>query len=306
MAPGLHTQQRAPELNQAEFPACAALTSGYVFRVENAATVVYLKKVGRTGMLTTLEVTPSSSSSPPHSSSSSIISKWMSWATGKGTIWDFEGETLMGRLAYLTAIALTLTITTLMALLRDWWALAVLGILLLARGINILVIRRRAAAGGWKGASEPGVAGDLLVLLSEDRWIRLKGAVDDLKAVTSGQWLREMSFLESAAVGLATLLVYCDAALAGSATQEGKLLLLVLMFGEVGLLGLSNEFMGVLRMQGRVVRVVENGDGKGRRRFARRRDLADELIKETGRDDWAVRLGMVVKQGAEGEAEKTM
>ena len=37
---------RGPELNGGEYPACAAMTSGYVFRVENQATVSFLQKVG--------------------------------------------------------------------------------------------------------------------------------------------------------------------------------------------------------------------------------------------------------------------
>jgi len=39
LCPGLHRQQEAPELNGGEYPACAAMTTGYVFRVENPATV---------------------------------------------------------------------------------------------------------------------------------------------------------------------------------------------------------------------------------------------------------------------------
>lgn len=46
LCPGIHRQQSAPELNGGEYPACGAMTSGYVFRVENPATVLYLQKVG--------------------------------------------------------------------------------------------------------------------------------------------------------------------------------------------------------------------------------------------------------------------
>ena len=56
ICPGFHRQQSAPELSSGEYPACGALTSGYVFRVENSATVAFLQKVGRTAHLTTLEV----------------------------------------------------------------------------------------------------------------------------------------------------------------------------------------------------------------------------------------------------------
>jgi hypothetical protein len=60
---------------------------------------------------------------------------------------------------------------------------------------------------GRFGALEPGVNGDLLVLLSQDRWVRIRGLVDDLKAVTSASWLRETTAAESSATTFATLLV---------------------------------------------------------------------------------------------------
>ncbi|KAF2770422.1 hypothetical protein EJ03DRAFT_67604 [Teratosphaeria nubilosa] len=171
--------------------------------------------------------------------------------------------------------------------LEDWWALAVVSMLVLARFFNIIIIRRRAAM-GWKGASEPGTQGDLLILLSADRWIRMRGAVDDLKAITSGQWLREPTFIESSLTAFSTLLLYLDAALAGNAKQDGKLLLLVLLFCSVGLLGLANQYTDKFKMYDRLVQV------KGEpQKFARRLDLAKKLIKETGREDWAIRLGMI-------------
>lgn len=58
LCPGIHRQQKALDLNQAELPPTAAMTTGYVFRVENQATVAYLQRVGVTGQLTTLTVSP--------------------------------------------------------------------------------------------------------------------------------------------------------------------------------------------------------------------------------------------------------
>lgn len=120
--------------------------------------------------------------------------------------------------------------------------------------------------------------GDLLVLLSQDRWIRIHGLVDDLKAVTAGQWLREMTFFQSSVVGGATLVVYTAAALARNASQAGQLVLLMLLLSSVGLLASSNSFVKTLHMHGQVVSPV----GKPIP-YARRRDLADELIKYSGR-----------------------
>src|SRR6202011_327668 len=117
--------------------------------------------------------------------------------------------------------------------------LGVLGMLVFARLLNVVVIKRRSTI-GWKGALEPGVNGDLLVLLSQDRWIRIQGLVDDLKAVTAGQWLRDETPVESFCVGFATLLVYASAVLAGNASTVGNLLLACLMLISVGMLGLCN------------------------------------------------------------------
>lgn len=273
LCPGLHKQQDAPNLNGGEYPACAAMTTGYVFRVENQATVLFLQKVSRTAHLTTLSV-------------SSIRQGTTFPQKSLRKLCDIDGATLLSTATYLLAVALTIAVLLMLLFLEDWWALAVVGMLMFARLLNVLVIRRRAVT-GWKGASEPGVQGDLLILLSQDRWVRMRGAVDDLKAVTSGQWLQEPTFFQSSLVAFATLLVYLDAALAGNAKQEGKVLLIVLLFCSVTLLGVANECTEVLKMHGKLVKV----DGAPKA-YARRLDLTEQLIKEMGREDWAVRLGM--------------
>ncbi|KAF7197231.1 hypothetical protein HII31_01656 [Pseudocercospora fuligena] len=274
LAPGLHRQQNAPELNKGEYPACAAMTSGYVFRVENPATVLFLQKVGKTGHLTTLAVSNLEKSGSKRS-----------WLLSK--IVDPRTSTLGATMAYTATVLLTIMVLFCVIALQDWWGVAVLGLLIFSRLLNVIVIRRRSVP-GWFGASEPGVKGDLLVLLSQDRWIRLQGDVDDLKAVTSGQWLQEPTFFQSSLVAFATLLVYLDAALAGNASQTSKLLLLILLFGSVALLGIANECTKVLQMHGRMI--VVTGVPKA---YPRRLALAEELILKTGRKDWAVRLGMV-------------
>ena len=78
---------------------------------------------------------------------------------------------------------------------------------MLACLLNTVVIKRQSKM-GWKGAPEPDVHGDLLVLLSQDHWVRIRGLVDDLKAVTAGQWLRDETTLESYCLRCAMLLVF--------------------------------------------------------------------------------------------------
>ena len=184
--------------------------------------------------------------------------------------------------AFLTLIALAFVV-----LIEDWWALTVLLILIFARTLNAIVIRRRSVP-GWKGVKEPDVKGDLLVLLSQDRWVRLQGPVDALKAVTAGQWLRDTTFWEGSLTAMATLMIYINAAVTVNASQAGEIIILALLLLSVGLVAVGNEKQESLYMHGCKIQV----EGKPKK-YARRLDLARELIKYTGRDDWAIRLGMI-------------
>lgn len=285
ICPSIQRQQAATELHGGEYPAVAALTSGYVFRVENPATVTYLQKIGLTGHLTELSVT-------------NLSNKRSRVASLCSVFYTFENATLISSLAYLTAALSTIVVLVFFAISKDWWGLFVLFLLMFARFCNTVIVRRRSRV-GWKGASEPGEQGDLLILLSQDRWVRMRGAVNDLKTVTSGQWLHEMTFTESSVAAFATLLVYLDAALASNLKQSGKVLLLVLLVVSAALLAIANLRTDKLQMHENIVQV----DGR-RKKYGRRRDMADELIAETGRKDWAIRLGMIVSPSNEvGDAK---
>jgi len=267
IAPGIHLHQRSAEFANAggELPPTAALTSGYVFRVENQAMVGWLQMVGRAGCLVEVGV---------HAQNGTSL---------------LDGGPLAG-FVYLLAPILTVASEIVLAYYDEWWTFGIIGVLIFARAINVVIIRRRSTT-DWKGAPEPGVYGDLLILVSQDRWIRMRGLVDDLKAVTSGQWLQDMTAIESFAAAGATLLVYVTAALSANATTFGNIMLMALLFVEVGLLGLSNKLLRGLHLHERVVTVT-----RGPKKYNRRLDLAQELISETGRRDWAVGLGLVTPE----------
>lgn len=273
LAPGLHRQQAAAELNNAEYPAVGAMTTGFIFRVENQATVSWLLNIGRTAHLTTVEVLPPSASSqeayPP--------------------------------LPYLAAVALTAAVLSKLVAMEDWWALGALVTLMLARLLNVIVIKRRSKL-GWKGYHEKDDArGDLIILLSQDRWVRLRGYVNDQKIVTSGCWLADTTPLDIFAVNLGTILTYLSPALSSNATNTGNFLICGLLLASAGLLGICNMATKDLTMYGRTVRVV------GRKKYDRRLTLAHELVEETGRDDWAIGLGMITPpKGKEGNAVVAM
>ena len=272
LAPGLHTQQEASKVNEGELPAAGAMTSGYVFRIENQATVNYLQKIGEAGCLVTVNVSKRSARS------SALIRPLRSLFAG-GPI---------PSLLYCTGIALTIISFAILGAINDYWAVGVLLMLTTARFLNVVVLKRRAQK-GWKGALEPGVKGDLLILLSQDRWVRMKGMVDDIKTVTSGQWLRDQTTVEGFATAFATLLVYSAAALASNASKVGSLFIATLLLVSVGLLGICNALTRDLQMFDCTVHVVA-----GPKKYNRRLDMAEELIKEAGRDDWAIGMGLIV------------
>lgn len=268
LCPGLHRQQSAPELNGGEFPAVAAMTSGYVFRVENPATASFLQRHGLTGHLVTLEVLP---------------------IDGKRTF-SWKAKDLAPHIIYWLSAALSPAVLAFFLYIREWWGVFCLLVLMFARLCNVFVIRRRSRDVGWKGASEPGVRGDLLILMSGDCWIRMQGAVDDLKAVTSGKWWRERTMAEDCLTALATVLVYVNTALVSNIRTFNQIILLTMFVLSAALLFLANITTRAMHMYGRRIQVKGNP-----KKYYRRRDMAEELIAESGRKDWARRLGLIVE-----------
>jgi hypothetical protein len=257
LCPGLHQQHKAAGFNNGEFPACAAMTTGYVFRIENPATVFYLQSVSETGKLTNISVTKTNSQSP-------------------------EGA----RLVHLAAGS-SVAAFALLASLSDRWAVSYLLILFVVRLISTALVRAQARV-DWHGQSEPGQMGDLFILLSYDRWVRIRGEVDDLKAVTSGRWLRRPTTFEETMSGCATLLAYVAPTLAANATLEGQIIIAVLLLGNAAALATANCLTTVLRMKGNILQIQG-----AQRAYERRSILASELITESGRSDWAVAMGLI-------------
>ncbi len=171
--------------------------------------------------------------------------------------------------------------------------------LVLSRTINVFVIKRRASDSSvWKGAEEEG-KGDLLVVLSQDRWIRLQGDISDVKRVTAGQWLRDADRVESLAVGVATLLVYAAAALAGNASTIGSLLVACLLLCSVAFLALCNSFTHCLQMYDCIVQEGETP----RKWYGRRLEMVKALVEEIkngGEQEyesgaWAINMQLIQK-----------
>jgi hypothetical protein len=122
----------------------------------------------------------------------------------------------------------------------------------------------------------------------------MRGLVDDLKAVTSGAWLNAQSTHSStiaAAEWIAGLLVYVSIIILGGADDAEKLVLVGAAFLSHVCLMYENTRRNTLLMHERHVGVSRAvGSAK---KYARRLDMAKELIREIGRSDFAVRLGII-------------
>ncbi|KAK0219177.1 hypothetical protein IW262DRAFT_1462809 [Armillaria fumosa] len=193
---GMHQRQSTVKINDGELPETGSMTNGYVFRAENPATVSCLRHISRTGKLVTAEV----SLNPTHSLSNRFCDLDLSPRNN-----PFFVSGIRATLLYLTCPIPTIVVFALLSAIRNWWAVVVLGMLVLARFINVVIIKRRREE-EWKGGERVG-DGDLLIVLSRDRLL-----------VTGSD------FGKSFVVGLATLLVNASAALAGNASTLVQLL----------------------------------------------------------------------------------
>lgn len=297
---GMQTALVPAALNEGEFPACAAMTTGYVFRVENAATVMFLQRVGRPGCLVTLQVGAGGGGVD----------------AGDGGVYPRREER---RTTTTTTTLKSVPVVTLIGMLA--WSipgsgralLATTALLVLSRALAILSLRvlLRSSPRAWHGASEPGVRGDLLVLLSEDRWIRMQGLVDDLKAVTSGSWLprrpdRPKELVVDALQWTSRMLVYFAVVALANARDVEKVVLMCAVLLSHGGLAWCNSQTKELVMNGRRVRVVDSPASV--KKYSRRLEMAEELIREMGRSDFAVRLGLInpkkTKQRSKGDDDQ--
>ncbi|KAK0472536.1 hypothetical protein IW261DRAFT_1570893 [Armillaria novae-zelandiae] len=242
LAPGMHQQQSAEE---------------------NPAAVSYLQRIGRTGHLVAAQV----SRHPSRDASLSLYDR---------LIQSFFVTGVPATLLYLLSTMLTVVVLALLAAIHDWWGFWVLGMLIAARAINVIVIRRRSKdSEEWKGAPEKG-PGDLLIILSKDRWRE------------NGSEIRAQ--LESFSVAFATLLVYAAAALAGNASTMGSLLIACLLLCTAALLGVCNSWTRCLQMYDCIVQ--QDGISP---RYKRRMDMVDALIRTSGKSDWAYEMGLKPK-----------
>ena len=322
-------------LNNGEFPSCAAMTTGYVFRVENEATVFFLQSIGTTGALTHLKVchikgaqssvvvdyvlvglalvsvyyamvgplgTRQSSSLPLWPPLTLLLSRLMFSSAGRTPITTALFSTIVN------TVIIVLICDDMQERMSKAFQISLL-CLFISRLMFAYVLCQRSKP-VWHGATEPGVKGSLLVLLSRDRWVRLDGDVDDLKAVTSGSWLQPATVWQESLGQASCLLVWLSVIFALSAETAEKTLLVLMVLVRHVVTGYYTRRTRLVRdgmtMHERRFEVDEDKGDQGVVKYGRRLEMAEELIKEFARRDWAGQMGMVKPEEGQGNSEVIM
>ncbi|KAK3397636.1 hypothetical protein B0T20DRAFT_225338 [Sordaria brevicollis] len=265
------------------------------FRINNAATILYLQKIARPGQTVTLDV-----GTVPAIKQRLRVRRSESGL--HATVWAVDDLPDLGWLShvlYLISPVLTIAAIVLVILFQDWWTLASLLALMLSRILNIYIIKQRSKphhplphippipfhpsfpSSGRQHKPNPNPITSLLISLGSDpssplspsqsASIRLRGLSEDLYAITATAWLRSKTHVEGYLEATAKLLVYMVAAFSGNMTQVGAMIMMVLLLATAGLLALSNANAKMFRVNGRVV------VGEGERVF-----LGEEEGKEGG------------------------
>ncbi|OAF58912.1 hypothetical protein VC83_06113 [Pseudogymnoascus destructans] len=273
LAPGLHNQQRADTLSDLPNPFTQPLLTTPTHRhisLTNAATIRYLARLGAGSRPVTLRV------GSPRTQS---LRRTVSTASLK-RVRQRPRPSLMAPLLYIIALLLTVSAMALMVLTRDWWGVGILSALMLARALNIWIIRSRTSGGPPASAQASGQAivqasaptsappgsppptpvdaepESWKVRIDGEREICLHGMADDLEALTGGIWMRGKTAVEGYAEAAAKLIVYLVASFSGNMHQTGDMVLLLLLLFSAGLLALSNSREDRFWMNGRSAVIV--------------------------------------------------
>ncbi|OBT80904.1 hypothetical protein VF21_00166 [Pseudogymnoascus sp. 05NY08] len=277
LAPGLHNQQSADTLSDLPNPLTQPLLTTPTHRpssLTNAATIRYLARLGAGTRPVTLRV------GSPRTQS---LRRTVSTASLK-RVRQTPRPSLMAPLLYIIALLLTVGAMALMVLTRDWWGVGTLSALMLARALNIWIIRSRTSGGAPPSAQSsvqasgqasgqatgqasmsPGSPPPTPVDAEPESWkvkidgereIYLHGMADDLEALTGGIWMRGKTTVEGYAEAAAKLIVYLVAAFSGNMHQTGDMVLLLLLLFSAGLLALSNSREDRFWMNGRSAVII--------------------------------------------------
>ncbi|KAK0733823.1 hypothetical protein B0T26DRAFT_620202, partial [Lasiosphaeria miniovina] len=295
LVPGLHYQQAADELGRWPFDAAFidAVEDGgdddsnsnsdgghpITFRINNAATAVYIQKIARPGQTVTLDV----GCLPMGRTRFWLRRSQSGMHADLGIRTDLPDLGWVSHLLYLCSPLLTIAALVLVILLQDWWALASLLAYMVSRFLNIWVIKQRAkqpappipppSSNNNTTAAAPDAPPDRVTEYrislgggttprnrraglsspSPSSNIRLRGLPADLQAITADAWLRSKTHAEGYLEATAKLIVYMVAAFSGNESQAGSIVTMALLLANAALLALSNANAKALQVNGRVM-----------------------------------------------------
>lgn len=298
LAPGLHYQQAADDLvrgdnahilTAVEIERDGKLTA---HRIVNQAVVSYVLRIAKEGKTVTLDV----GEIPVKRGSWGMGRQGMGRNGQRAMLYGGPSElrenlSWAAQLLYVASPVLTCVAVAIIILLADcecslapvgclhyphledgwnldrWltvltgWALAIVGLLMVSRILNITVIKSRSKPkpphlpspfSFPTSAQSPRIT-QYTITLNPTTSVILRGLSSDLYTLTTTVWLRPKTHIEGYLEAIAKVLVYLVASISGNATQAGNIVLLILLLVSAGLLALSNARQQGLLNGGRVV-----------------------------------------------------
>lgn len=225
------------------------LNTGMGRGLTNTATLHYLNRIGKKDVPVILDVGPNA-----------VRFGRGRRAVGLGTAGHEYRQTApaSSKIAlglYMLGPVLTLCGIAFMIVTQDWWGCGMIAGLILARALNIWVIKRRTQ--DIPATPETPNQHENWWVTINGHNICLRGLGHDLHAITTGQWMRDKTETEGYLEAMAKVLVYMVAALSGNTLQSGDLTLIALLLVSSGILALSNSFTDTFAMNGKVASVVD-------------------------------------------------
>jgi hypothetical protein len=258
LAPGLHYQQNAERLGEprsgSPVPEVTNLHTGAISRVTNTATIHYLQRIERTNRTVTIDVGIASrhTSTHLHGPRSKILQS------------ESPPGSKISAMLYALSPLLTLIAIILAITIEDFWALGLILALMLARAMNVWIIRQRVKDEP-PPSHHPNEHQCWWILIDEEHRICLRGLRHDLEAITTGSWMRAKTAVQDWMEAAAKIDVYLVAVFSGNQTQSGDIILMVLLGSSAALLALSNYFATSFQMNGRTAVVTPHHAGEGNR-----------------------------------------
>jgi hypothetical protein len=249
LVPGLHTQQNAESIgteHKGRTPEITSNTDGSIRRVTNSATIQYLQSIR--GKNVVVDVWPTRS----RRTRRERRRERHSGPRGKILQYEDPPTSRISALLYAMVPLITLTAIILMILGQDWWGFSTILCLIVARALNVYVIKGRTHDTPPFSAL-PNTHQIWWIALDDNYWVCMRGLRHDLEAIATGIQMRDKSQIQENMVDIAKIIVFLVAVFSGNMTQAGNIILMILLLSSAGLLAMSNAFASTFEINGRLV-----------------------------------------------------